>query len=692
MAISRTTQSYLTKGDFESLEDDWLGAVAEHPEDLDFFVGVARALVGTDEAERARFLLGMLDAELVEQGRWRTRLKLLKRAASLLLEPEKIHQVILETLDGLHADSPNFEVLAEAVGLHRATHDIPKTWEKVERLEELIVFDVGTVVAMDKRGVGRVVELNRELESFKVDFQHFSALNVGFRAASKLLTPLDPDHVLRRRLEDPEGLRELVKNDPPALLRVVLKSYDRPLAAGEVREALAGIVPDSSWTSFWAAARKHPQVVTGGKGRQSYTWAQSDEHALEAVWKGFARAVPRKKIDVMKREGERDPELARRMADELAAVAETAFDAEPGLSFEIWMALTRAGCAPADAPWSASELVLALPPARLFDRVEDRSLREEGYRLVRELRDDWREVYLELLARETEPKALDVLAEGLEAEAGRDLGRFVDGVLAQPQKAPAAFYWIADRAARDETLRGRNPLRLLQQILQMPLWDEFAPWRARFPALVESGGTVPRLLGQLTAEQAPQAEELIKKAGSLEPYQRQELTNALHLKFPALTAEREEDRLYAVPASIEAKRQEFQTLVTKELPANRKAIEEARAMGDLRENFEYKSARQRHEYLSARASQLERELAHVQPIGRAPADVADVRIGTTVTLDTGAGRRRVTVLGPWESDPEGGVLSYRSDLARALLGKKQGESVEVSGERYTVAEIAPADF
>lgn len=696
MAISRSTQKHLSQGNFDSLEDDWLAAVGEDPHDLEYFVGVARALTGYDQGERARFLLEMLDNELREHGHWRTRLHLLEHAGSLLLDPGDIHDQILHTLEQIYSDRPNLDVLIHAVRLHKATHDIPKSWEKVQRLQELVVFDVGTVVFMENRGVGRVTELNRELNSFKVDFERFPGLTVGFRAATKLLTPLEPDHVLRRKLEEPEALEKLAESDPPAMLRVVLESWDRPMAAGEVREALAGIVASKSWSSWWTKARKHPQVMTHGKGgKQTYEWLASDEHAQEAVWSKFDQATPRRQIELLKREGGRDEDLTRRMAERLAATAESSPDTEPGLSFEIWHALDRVDHAPDEASWHPRNLVETVPPRKLFSQIEDRGLREEGYRMLREARDDWTEAYVDLFGREHEPKALDVLAEGLRAEAPRDLERWIDDLLAQPQKQPAAFFWLVDRATDDEELRARNPLRLLQQILPMPLLDEFAPWRARFPAMVESGGVVPRLLNYLSEDQARQAESLIRKAGTLEGYQRQELVNALQLRFPGLGRKQEdESSFYATPEAVEEKRVELKTLLSEELPANRVAIQEARELGDLRENFEYKSARQRHEYLSARAQNLENDLNRVQIIGTVPEGVDEVRIGTTVRLSSGGaepgqGRMEFTILGPWESNPESGILSHKSELAKRLLGKKVGESVQVGQAPMVVAEVVP---
>src|SRR4029078_12662794 len=121
------------------------------------------------------------------------------------------------------------------------------------------------------------------------------------------------------------------------------------------------------------------------------------------------------------------------------------------------------------------------------------------------------------------------------------------------------------------------------------------------------------------------------------------------LRFQALRKETGPPPIYALIGSVEAKRAELQQILSVEIPANRKAIEEARAMGDLRENFEYKSARQRHEYLNARAASLNSDLSRSRPIETAGMDTSEVRIGSRVTLGQGSRERIITLLGPWES-------------------------------------------
>ncbi|HYN19542.1 MAG TPA: GreA/GreB family elongation factor [Thermoanaerobaculia bacterium] len=687
MAISRDTQHHLAKGDYDAIEGEWLAVMGDNLSDLDYFVGVARALTGTGQEERARFLLEMLDDQLREGGFWTVRRKLLQRAGSILFAPDKLHPALVATLKRLYGDRSIFQGLAEAVGLHRATHDILKTWEKVERLESLLAFDVGTVVAMEGKGAGRIVEANLGLESFKVDFERIKGMTVGFKAAAKLLQPLSTEHVLRRKLEAP---KELAALKPQELLRLTLQSYDRPLTAGEIREIVSGIVSESQWTSWWSAARKHANVVATGTGsRQTYHWAESGAHAVDSLWKGFEKAGPRKKIERLKRDGARDPALRERMAEDLQKIAGQVAVQDPGLAFEIWFTLERTGGAPEDVSWHPDELLEQRDPARIFAGIEDRLLRERAYAMTRERREDWPEIYRNAMTKETDPRALDLLADGLIHGAPRELDRIYDTLFAQPHRNPAAFTWIAERASVDEALRSRNPLRLLQQILASPARDEFAAYRLRLLALAESGGTVPRLLAHLTHDQAPQAEEAVQRSSNLEPFQREQLVNAIHLRFPAQRKDTGPDAFYATAESIEAKRAELHQIMTKEVPANRKAIEEARAMGDLRENFEYKSARQRHEYLNARAFSLNADLSRARPIETAEMDTSEVRIGTRVRLAGNGGDRNLTILGPWESRPEEDVISYESEQAKALLGKKTGDELELAGELWRIETIEP---
>jgi hypothetical protein len=600
-------EEYRSGGEGGSLEDDWLAEVERDPADADWFVSIVQGLVAAGEPERAKSLAELWDAELAERKLFGPRLDALRRVGTAAHKLGKLQREVIATLEGLYAGKPNFAAMVAYVGLNRSVDDAAKLWDRATKLQSLLVFDVGEIVTMQGQGVGRVAEVNLALETLKIDFEKRAGVTLGFRAAAKMLTPLVPGHPLRLYLENPDAFARMREKEPAEILRALLLAAGRPLSGAEIREALVGAVSESQWNSFWAAARRHPQVVTIGTGRQTYRWESSASGALDAVRTAFARAAPRRKLEIYRKNAERDPELAAAFAQELSRLALDAETSDPGLAWELYVGLERgAGAPPALAGLPDRLLAPGADLRRLFAGIEDRAQRERALAAVRASRPDWSTLFRELLLRETDPRVLNVIAEAL-AEHDRTLfERLVDDVVAQPRKAPAAFVWLVERAGEDEALRARTPLRLIQQLLAALSFDEFSPYRVRLRGQVESGGTLPRLFSHLQEEQAQAALETLLRATALDAYHRDPLANALRLRFASLREEDAGGPLYSTAEAIAEKRAELKRLAEVEIPANRKAIEEARAMGDLRENFEYKSARQRHEYLNARVAVLHR--------------------------------------------------------------------------------------
>lgn len=689
----RTLEEYRATGTLANLDEDWLAEIESDPTDIDWYLGIAQGLAASGEEARARDLLELYDAELVDRGLWAVRLDLLRRGGPSVVKPARLQKEIVTTLENLWRGKSSFGAAVAHVHLDRPTEDPARLWDKVNRLQSLLVYDVGAVVLMPGQGVGRVAEVNLPLESLKVDFEKKKGVTVGLRAAAKMLKLLPEGHLLRRMLEEPEALARLRDEDPPALLRAVLESADGPLTGAEVRERLTGIVPEARWASWWASARRHPQVVASTGGRQSYRWEASQEGALAAVRRAFGRADTRGRIELLRKNADRDPALAREMAGDLASTASEIAGSQAGLAFEIWFALERVGQLPESLQDLAARLVGPGVDARaLLAGIDERLLRERALAMMRERRPDWPAVWRDQLQREEDARVLDQLAEGLADSDPEALDRLLDDVIGQPRRAPAAFTWLAERAAEDEKLRARAPLRLLQQLLSALDDPELARFRVRLRALADSGGTIPRLFAHFEPEQAAVAIESIRRAHGLESYQKDPLAAALEMRFPALRAEAAsaDQPIYATAAAIEARRQELRKLTDVEIPSNRKAIAEARAMGDLRENFEYKSARDRHEFLNARVAALDAELRRARPIDFAGFDPSEVRIGGRVRLSGSAGELVYSILGPWDSQPDAGILSYESELGRQLLGRRPGESVEIGGATFTVASIEAA--
>ena len=680
MRIPQRIQENLARGDIDAIEADWLAAV-EGEIAVDTFLNVTKGLIRLGEEERVGTLLELLDDQLHERGLWVERLDLIRGAGNLFVRSGQIYDTVLDTLHELYRDrQSDLDSLLHELGLDRGKQETVKLWDKVDRLRNLLAFQRGDIVEMTGRGVGRIAEVNMPLQTFKVDLENVNGVAVGFRAAGKMLSLLPGEHVLRQKLEQPERLVEL---KPTELLELTLKSYDRPLTGAEVRAIVVGIIPERRWSSWWTSARRQPQVLSSGGSRQTYRWVEATD-AESSLWQEFRSAPNHEKIPLLRRAANQSQELRDRMAAALDDLSRRLMARQPSLAYELRCALERFGAEPS---WPAEDLLADLrDPLDFFAAIEQRGPREQAYTLLPACRSDWREVLEKRFLLETDTRAIGAIAGVIDEEL---LSRCGARAQVQPHRTPAAFTWLAESAASEPSLRAGRQNRLLNQLIQALRHDAFAPFRIRLKTLFDSGGTVPKLLPELTLEEARQAEAAIRRA-ALEDYRREPLLTALHLKFPDLQAEHEPDGgdLYALPASIEAKRERLRELAEKELPANRKAIEEARALGDLRENFEYKSARQRHEYLSALATQLQQDLHRSTPIDIDAAACDRLRIGNRATFESPSGEQRtVAILGPWESAPERGIISYESDLAVRLLGAEPGAEVELEGETFTLRTI-----
>ncbi|MEZ2721924.1 transcription elongation factor GreA [Paenalcaligenes hominis] len=125
---------------------------------------------------------------------------------------------------------------------------------------------------------------------------------------------------------------------------------------------------------------------------------------------------------------------------------------------------------------------------------------------------------------------------------------------------------------------------------------------------------------------------------------------------------------------------EIHRLKTVERPDVINAIAEARAQGDLSENAEYDAARERQAFVEGRIRELEGTISNAQIIDPAALDVGDrVVFGATVTLEDLDSGNQVTyqIVGDVESDIRENRISVSSPVARALIGKSQGDVVEV---------------
>ncbi len=139
--------------------------------------------------------------------------------------------------------------------------------------------------------------------------------------------------------------------------------------------------------------------------------------------------------------------------------------------------------------------------------------------------------------------------------------------------------------------------------------------------------------------------------------------------------------------------EELKQLKTDERPAIISAIAEARAHGDLSENAEYHAAKDKQSFIEGRVREIEDKMSRAQVIDIKELTGNNIKFGATVLLADEDTDEETTfkIVGVDESDVTEGLLSVTSPLARALIGKNQGDSVDVAtpsgGKSYEVVSV-----
>jgi transcription elongation GreA/GreB family factor/transcription elongation factor GreA-like protein len=668
--------------DFEAL---WMNQIESDPADVETFINAAKALRKSEQRTQSDTLLGLLSDALKERQLWGQRLQVLKELGRLSKHPAHLRPQIEEALRKSIGDHKNFE---RAFQFANFSDPASNPVERAEKIEMWLAYDEGECFFMNGRGAGVVTELNPELGITRLDFERDKRVSVPLGAAAKFLIPLPKGHVLREKFTDPEKIKAAAKQSPADVFARILQSFARPMVMAEVRDAVIGIVPEEKWSSWWTSARKNPQVVTSGTGaKATYAFAGSEGDAATAIRRDFDRADVKTKLELARKHSGRGSELANAFSTALAADAARLARTDAATA---WLILTTLDSLPGkyESPIEPASLLTGPMASRTIAAINDKPMREKALAVVRSNHPDWPKVYAESFFLDDEPRILTSIITELEAAGQTEVrDRLIDETLRYPRRHPRAFYWYVKRLNEDESLADKATYPILFQILDALTNDEFSGVRARLKELFDKGGLAVRIvMNQSNEEQARRLVETLDRYGAVEEYRREIVKDAALMKYPTLRAP-EAEPVYATAESLERKRGELQNLKNVEIPANSKALQAAREMGDLRENFEYKAARSRAEFLSARVGELASEISRVRVLEPHQIDTGTVRVGTKLQLSNGDARRDVSILGPWESDPEHGVYSNESDVAKKLMGHAAGDVVSFMGNDYVIESI-----
>ena len=566
-------------------------------------------------------------------------------------------------------------------------------------------------------GFGKITTVDTVFARFSIDFPGKPNHTMDLAFAAQSLKPIPKDHILARKAADPESLRQMAALNHLELIKVVLKSYNGRATVDQIQAVLVPDIIRDDWKKWWEAAKRelkkdgHFQVPL--KKTEPIVYQAKEVSLQERLLAEFRAAKGLKAHVAVAGEIHKNiADLENKAAAATEVIAALNVEINTHLRTQPAVALegifvrddirADAGVPPVEGELAAKNIwsqdlklgaLLEQMPAVKHRRTLD-SFKDANP-------DRWADIVRATLntvpAKLVKECAQLLIHEGKIELLKETLARLIS----QHMAGSELLLWLAkERSDTFADILGPEVFRAMLSAMERDQFNEKRSNRLR-DFILDDQELLVELIGSADLEVIKDLTRALQLSPCFDDMDKRSLLARIVKSYPAIQslitgdAPKQETHLVVSWESLERRTSEYRELVDKKIPANSHEIAIARSYGDLRENHEYKAAKEMQKLLMRRKSELESQLVRARGTDFANARVDVVSIGTIVGVtDLGASQSEsFTVLGAWDSDPEKGVISYLTPVAQSLLNHKTGEEIEFdlegSKKRYRIDSIAP---
>ena len=572
-------------------------------------------------------------------------------------------------------------------------------------------------------GAGQVKSWDLFGGKVTIDFERApEPQTMGLKLAIQKTETLALDDFRAERVAKLEELRDLAENDPAELIVRMLQSHGGSLKPDAADKELCGtIIPEEKYKKWWdkakKVAREGGRVVVPSKRTEPLVLRDENMSPLESLVGEFGEARDLKTkigvLDSLKNETKglkEDPSVLEGLA---SAIDESV---KKGIRLNLGQSLDLLACR--DEVFSAVEgAELADGSLRIQDALglADGDVAEQVTSLAaaRQRRiyeafpaaygDEWLKNLMGVFEK-VGTRGVNEIAKFLLAkeEFGPLLKHIKKGISLRTLSGEALMWICRERNGNAAEVFSMDVGFAMLSVIEAGAVDDGPRKGTRLQnLLMDDKKLIPDLLSDVDINEARNFARKLLQSPALAELDRKSLMARVIRAHPEtqdlVTGESKEDKDEAIVVSwesLEKRKEEFAELINVTIPQNVKDIAHARSYGDLRENFEYKAAKDMQLVLARRHTDMEKELDLAQGTDFSGVDTSAAAIGTVVVLENADGEKTYTILGAWDSDPEKNVVSYLSNVGAALIGQKIGDSVEVTDletekeESFTVKSIS----
>ena len=632
--------------DLNEVNEEWfLGQLESAESNVTELVEVLGQLVdeerGKDADECAQMLYGKLaDGDQVDQA-----LEVLEWLATT----RRTVKDAKGSVETLFSKDRNALKLIEPSGFDG---DVPAT-ECFRRLRHLRSLKTGQLCYNDTWGFGIIEYVDFFYQKLEIDFEGKGEHEMAFSYAAEALDVLDEKHILAVKHNQPDELARLIKEDPAEVVRMALRNYGSMSVARLIEKLVPSVLPEAAWKKFWEGARRglksdasieipkkrSDNIIFHKKGLaydDSWFKLVADERDIEKLFERFKEIIE-KKIDAT-------TDVARNILSErLGFIIKGAPSARPEWKAEGFIYARLFGIEPGGL--DTEKLIHDLIDGDLvttLDRLPSRQLQTLLTILIENDKEAVIGTLSEVIPVVSHPVLNEVMA-ALIANGAEDAVREIMASAVARRTASAPMLLWCQRSTAcvkkwDLISTGDLAFRI-QEVLEVNSAGAMLRAQNQLRERFQQQEWLHDVMGTMTEQQRRDFMRRINEGHGWDALDRKSVIAKVLRKFPELqdiilpssSAPRKEIPMTST-RSYTAKQKHLERIMTVDIPENSKEIEVARSYGDLRENAEFKYAKERQGLLMAQGAQLAEDLERVKPTDFAERSTDKVSTGCGIEL------------------------------------------------------------
>lgn len=626
-----------------------------------------------------------------------------------------LSDITFETLTTVHGQDPKFNERLRLAGL-RNKDNFQGAISKYDLLAHMaknnVVFHTGGW------GTGEIIDISFVREHLVIEFENVSGRkDLSFTNAFKTLIPLPHKHFLARRFLNPDLLEKEGRENPVGLIKLLLHDLG-PKTAAEIKDELCELViPEKDWTKWWQGARakikKNPIIeapdtikepfylrkaeLTPEERLQDAMHNKTDINQIIQATYNFVRDTPN---------AIKNPATKQSLQDKLLQLLQTP-DISQDQQLQVYLLLEQFfGFESADS--RIAELIQQQKNLeKIIQSIDIVAFKKRALVAIQDYRPDWLNLFLNLLFIVPQAQLRDYILRELNRNAqGRPLlEKKLQELIVHPAQYPDMFVWYFQKLIGEE----ENEIPFQNQEGRNQFFESFLILFSVLEGQPEQRELLKKMYGILSGQRYALVRQMLQgtslefakeilllasKCQTLTGHDMKILRSLTEVVHPSLTPPKQkrgskvnenEEEIWTTEEGYLKIQERVRQIGTVEVVENAREIEAARALGDLRENSEFKFAQERRARLQSELKTLSSQLNRARIITPEDIHFNEVGVGSVATLVDSKGNQIVyTILGPWDADPDLNILSFNSKLAQSMFGRKVGEKFSFRDENFEI--------